>query len=65
MVVTNSGASANVQNQQFERRIINGRRANIDAFPVTAAIISEDELQCTGVIIGSKWVLTAAHCYDP
>lgn len=48
--------------------IINGNKTNIETYPWMASIIVGDHLwfdkyTCAGTIIGSKWVITSAHCF--
>lgn len=54
-------------------RIIGGSVANITKYPYAAFLAvfypedeengKEDVSECTGVIIGEEWILTAAHCF--
>ena len=44
-------------------RTVGGSDATIDAFPWMASVVALG--YCGSVIIGNRWVLTAAHClYD-
>ena len=53
-----------------ESRIIGGTKAPLGAWPSSVALLHTDKLSlgnyeaqfCSGTIIASKWVLTAAHC---
>jgi secreted trypsin-like serine protease len=47
----------------FGGRIINGTKAIIEDHPYMAAIIKDNLVQCSGIIVTSSWVLTCAHCY--
>lgn len=52
-------------------QIVNGKKTTIEKFPWTASVNAaihwiplEADLKCTAVIIGKKWILSAAHCND-
>lgn len=45
-------------------RIIGGHSALIAAYPYQVAVFGNGILACGGSIIGTEWVLTAAHCVE-
>ena len=52
---------------EVEQRIVGGREATLYEFPWQVAIkLKRDSLTsapfCGGTLLGSKWVITAAHC---
>lgn len=44
--------------------IIGGTSTKVDQYPSVVALVVASNL-CTGTLISSKWILTAAHCVDP
>lgn len=44
--------------------IIGGTSTKVDQYPSVVALVIASNL-CTGTLISSKWILTAAHCVDP
>ncbi|MCF6189933.1 MAG: serine protease [Cocleimonas sp.] len=67
-----TGKSVSGSNSEIkkENKIIGGTKAPLGAWPSTVALLSAEKLGrgnyhaqfCSGTIIASKWVLTAAHC---
>ncbi|XP_063162789.1 serine protease 56 [Candoia aspera] len=44
-------------------KIVGGSRAGPGAWPWLASVLLNRELMCSGVLVGSTWILTAAHCF--
>lgn len=47
-----------------QARIVNGSQADATTYPWFATVYS-DIYQCGGSLIHPRWVLSAAHCFDP
>lgn len=62
IVVVLLGCSADLVGRPPPPRIVGGVRADIDAYPHHVALDSTSGLRCSGSILGSRWVVTAAHC---
>ncbi|PNJ41767.1 KLK4 isoform 6 [Pongo abelii] len=45
-------------------RIINGEDCSPHSQPWQAALVMENELFCSGVLVHPQWVLSAAHCFQ-
>ena len=69
-IVSEQTVSATNVEIKKENRIIGGRKSALGAWPSTVALLDTAKLSegnfraqfCSGTIIASKWVLTAAHC---
>src|SRR5262245_36084037 len=44
-------------------KIVEGTRVPVDQYPYVAQLLFEGFTQCTGTLISSRHVLTAAHCF--
>nr|XP_009665538.1 PREDICTED: kallikrein-14-like [Struthio camelus australis] len=51
--------------EEDDSRIIGGRPCSITQRPFQVAITKRGQILCGGSLIGSQWVLTAAHCKQP
>jgi hypothetical protein len=58
IVVAHSAAA-----QQIKPRIIDGTRVSESDFPSVARLSVSGSLLCTGTLVGSRHILTAAHCF--
>eukprot|EP00961_Rhodomonas_salina_P162175 2184533-Rhodomonas_salina.1 len=58
-----SGSSVDSDPDMRGRRIIGGRPAEIDLIWTTHITkVGEDSKRCSGILVNSRWMLTAAHC---
>lgn len=46
-----------------QSKIVGTAVSEKDRYPYQVALMKDDEQFCTGSLIGSRWVLTAAHCF--
>ncbi|XP_070610357.1 serine protease 56 [Erythrolamprus reginae] len=46
-----------------EGKIVGGSRAKPGAWPWLVSVLLNGELMCSGVLVGSAWIVTAAHCF--
>ncbi|KAK9401473.1 serine protease 56 [Crotalus adamanteus] len=44
-------------------KIVGGSRAKPGAWPWLVSVMLNGELMCSGVLVGSTWIVTAAHCF--
>jgi secreted trypsin-like serine protease len=49
----------------YSRRIIDGIDADIEDFPMMAAITDGEMVLCSAIILSDSWIATAGHCYEP
>lgn len=54
--------SVSFKNSELKYRILDGNISTEYQFPFSVFLLYNDYFQCGGVIINSKYVLTAAHC---
>jgi secreted trypsin-like serine protease len=64
VIVALSSHALSQESSNFEDRIINGKTIAIEDRPFMAAIVRDDAVVCTGIVVTSFWVLTCAHCYS-
>uniref|UniRef100_H3B747 Serine protease 56 n=1 Tax=Latimeria chalumnae TaxID=7897 RepID=H3B747_LATCH len=58
------GRKTSVSNETIPRgRIIGGNQVAPGEWPWVVSIRLNGELMCGGVLVGRKWVITAAHCF--
>ncbi|XP_029142516.1 serine protease 56, partial [Protobothrops mucrosquamatus] len=44
-------------------KIVGGSRAKPGAWPWLVSVMLNGELMCSGVLVGSVWIVTTAHCF--
>lgn len=54
---------AHSQNPPVSGYILDGTRVSESQYPYVARLTYDGEMLCTGTLIGSRYVLTAAHCF--
>ncbi|KAI1293834.1 Serine protease 27 [Halotydeus destructor] len=59
---TSSPASCGKQHILRNSKVVGGNDTYDGEFPWTVSVRRNDRHHCGGVIVGPKWVLTAAHC---
>lgn len=54
---------SHAQDKSVHANILDGTRVNESQYPYVARLTYGGDLLCTGTLIGSRYVLTAAHCF--
>lgn len=62
LVVVLPACSPDLEGRPEPSRIVGGVRTDIDEFPHQVSLQSSTGLRCSGSILASRWVVTAAHC---
>lgn len=55
--------SSQAQDKSVHANILDGTRVSESQYPYVARLTYGGDLLCTGTLIGSRYVLTAAHCF--